>query len=153
MSFAAETSDQPHSSTLPDISQSALLEAGVLLASELSLPVLLRRVVEIAREITQARYGALGVIGLGGGIAQFITVGMSDEERVAIGPIPTGRGILGALISDQKPLRLTRLQDDPRSVGFPPHHPPMTSFLGAPVRARGKVFGNLYLTEKNGAAS
>jgi signal transduction histidine kinase len=128
--------------------QSALIEAGVLLAAELSLPTLLRRLVEIAVRITGARYGALGVIGPGGGIVEFISVGLDDRQRAAIGHIPRGRGILGALIHDPKPLRLVRLQDDPRSVGFPPNHPPMTSFLGAPVRARGQVFGNLYLTEK-----
>ena len=128
--------------------QSALIEAGVLLAAELSLPTLLRRLVEIAVRSTGARYGALGVMGPGGGIVEFISVGLDDRQLAAIGPIPKGRGILGALIHDPKPLRLVRLQDDPRSVGFPPNHPPMTSFLGAPVRARGQVFGNLYLTEK-----
>lgn len=152
MSFARETPGRPPGSPPADSSQSALLEAGVLLASELSLPVLLRRLVDIAMQITEARYGALGVTGPDGTIVEFINLGMSDEERLAIGPTPTGRGILGALIRDQRPLRLTRLQDDPHSVGFPAHHPPMTSFLGAPVRALGKVFGNLYLTEKQGAA-
>jgi signal transduction histidine kinase len=104
-------------------------------------------------QITEARYGALGVTGPDGTIVEFVTLGISDEARLAIGATPTGRGILGALVRDQKPLRLARLQDDPRSVGFPAHHPPMTSFLGAPVHAGGKVFGNLYLTEKNGATS
>jgi signal transduction histidine kinase len=129
-----------------------LVEAGVLLASELSLPILLRRLIEIAMQITKARYGALGVTGSNGTIAKFINVGMSDEERRAIGHTPTGKGILGALIQDQQPLRLARLQDDPRSAGFPAHHPPMTSFLGAPLRAGGRVFGNLYLTDKEGGA-
>ncbi len=132
----------------PEANQSALIEAGVLLAAELSLPTLLRRLVEIAVSITGAHYGALGVIGPGGGIVEFITVGLDDRQRATIGAIPTGRGILGALIHEPKPLRLVRLQDDPRSVGFPAFHPPMTSFLGAPVRARGRVFGNLYLTDK-----
>jgi signal transduction histidine kinase len=135
--------------TFPDAS-AALIEAGLLLAAELSLPILLRRLVEIAVRITKARYGALGVTSPGGGISEFITVGLADEDRAKIGPIPTGRGILGALTDDPRPLRLRHLQDDARSVGFPPHHPPMTSFLGAPVRARGQVFGNLYLTEKAG---
>jgi signal transduction histidine kinase len=133
--------------------QASLIEAGVLLAAELSLPVLLRRLVEIAVRISRARYGALGVSGPGGGIVEFITVGLDNDQRAAIGPIPTGRGILGTLIHDPRPLRLDRLQDDPRSVGFPANHPPMTSFLGAPVRARGRVFGNLYLTEKEGGGS
>ncbi|MGH7757822.1 MAG: sensor histidine kinase [Candidatus Dormibacteria bacterium] len=133
-----------------DAAQTALVEAGVLLASELALPALLKRLVEVAVRISGARYGALGVLGASGQISQFITVGVSDEARSAIGPIPRGRGILGALIHDPRPLRLDKLQADPRSVGFPPNHPLMTSFLGAPVRARGQVFGNLYLTEKRG---
>ncbi|MGA7362577.1 MAG: GAF domain-containing sensor histidine kinase [Candidatus Dormiibacterota bacterium] len=144
---------RPTGEVAPGDTQAALIEAGVLLASELALPTLLRRLVEIAAQITQARYGALGVAGPDGTILEFITVGLSDEARQAIGAIPTGRGILGALIHDPQPLRLDRLQDDPRSVGFPPHHPAMTSFLGAPVRALGKVFGNLYLTEKAGGTS
>jgi signal transduction histidine kinase len=144
---------RPTGEVAPGDTQAALIEAGVLLASELALPALLRRLVEIAAQITQARYGALGVAGPDGTILEFITVGLSDEARREIGAIPTGRGILGALIHDPQPLRLDRLQDDPRSVGFPPHHPAMTSFLGAPVRALGKVFGNLYLTEKAGGNS
>jgi signal transduction histidine kinase len=104
-------------------------------------------------QITEARYGALGVTGPDGTIVEFINLGISDEDRLAIGPPPAGRGILGALIRDPTPLRLTQLHNDSRSVGFPAHHPPMTSFLGAPVRALGKVFGNLYLTEKRGAPS
>ncbi|MGC2191244.1 MAG: GAF domain-containing protein, partial [Candidatus Dormiibacterota bacterium] len=150
MSVDERGRDQDGASSSPTDPRSALIDAGVLLAAELSLPALLRRLVEIAVAITGARYGALGVSGPGGGIVEFITVGLTDEERVAVGPIPSGRGILGALIHDSRPLRLVRLQDDPRSVGFPPHHPPMTSFLGAPVSARGRVFGNLYLTEKEG---
>ncbi len=134
----------------PAPARDALVEAGLLLAGELSLPVLLRRFVELAVSITRARYGALGVTGPGGRIVEFITVGLDPEQRRAIGPIPSGRGILGALIHDPRPLRLERLQDDPRSIGFPPNHPPMTTFLGAPVRARGQIFGNLYLTEKEG---
>lgn len=137
----------------PDGDRTVLVEAGVLLASELSLPALLRRLVELAVRITGARYGALGVLGPEGRIVEFITVGLSDEQRAAIGPIPQGRGILGALIHDPQPLRLAHLREDPRSVGFPPNHPPMTTFLGAPVQARGKVFGNLYLTEKVGKRS
>ncbi len=129
-----------------------LVEAGVLLAAELALPALLQRVVELAVRMTGARYGALGVTGPGGRIVDFITVGIDAKRRTAIGSLPSGRGILGALIRDPKPLRLARLQDDPRSAGFPPEHPPMTTFLGAPVRARGQVFGNLYLTEKAGGA-
>jgi signal transduction histidine kinase len=129
-----------------------LLEAGLILSSELSLPLILQRIVELAAEITGARYGALGVLGRDGGISEFITTGISDTERAAIGHIPVGRGILGVLINDARPLRLAEIASDPRSVGFPPNHPPMRSFLGAPVSARGQVFGNIYLTEKRGAA-
>ena len=128
-----------------------LLELGLALAADLSLPTVLQRIIELAVELTGARYGALGVLGTDGRIRQFITVGISEEERRAIGPLPVGEGILGALIHDAKPLRLRRIVDDRRSIGFPANHPPMSSFLGAPVVARGKVFGNIYLTEKQGA--
>ncbi|HEX6677244.1 MAG TPA: GAF domain-containing sensor histidine kinase [Actinomycetes bacterium] len=129
-----------------------LVEAGLILSSELSLPVTLQRIVELAAELTGARYGALGVLGRDGTITEFITTGVSDAERAAIGHIPVGRGILGVLIDDARPLRLAEIAGDPRSVGFPPNHPPMRSFLGAPVTARGQVFGNIYLTEKQDAA-
>jgi signal transduction histidine kinase len=125
-----------------------LLDAGLALAADLELPVILQRIVELAAELTGARYGALGVLGRDGAIAEFITTGVSDQERAAVGHIPVGRGILGVLIEDPRPLRLRDLADDPRSVGFPPNHPPMRSFLGVPVMARGQVYGNLYLTEK-----
>ena len=129
-----------------------LLETGMALASELSLPVLLQRIVELAVDVTAARYGALGVVGPDGDLVDFLTTGISDEERARIGALPRGRGLLGALIADARPLRLEEISRDPRSAGFPPLHPPMHTFLGAPVRARGKVFGNLYLTEKQGAS-
>ena len=130
-----------------------LLEAGMILSSELSLPALLQRLVELATALTGAGYGALGVIDeAGSGLADFVTTGITAEQRAAIGHLPEGRGILGALISDARPLRLREIRDDHRSVGFPPNHPSMHSFLGAPVRALGQVFGNLYLTEKQGAA-
>jgi signal transduction histidine kinase len=128
-----------------------LLELGLALAADLSLPTVLQRIIELAVELTGARYGALGVLAPNGRIRQFITVGITAEERRAIGPLPVGEGILGALIHDAKPLRLRRIVDDGRSIGFPANHPPMSSFLGAPVVARGKVFGNIYLTEKQGA--
>jgi signal transduction histidine kinase len=128
-----------------------LLEAGLALSSERSLPAILQRIVELATRLTGARYGAIGVLGPGGGISQFVYTGITPEQRAAIGDLPVGKGILGALIQDARPLRLRELSRDPRSVGFPPHHPPMRSFLGAPVMARGQVFGNIYLTEKRGA--
>jgi signal transduction histidine kinase len=130
----------------------ALVQAGLVLASELSLPSILQRIVELACQVADARYGALGVLNPDGRMIQeFITHGVTQEERRAIGNIPVGRGILGALITDATPLRLTKIQDDPRSVGFPINHPPMTSFLGVPVKVRDRVYGNLYLTEKLGA--
>ena len=128
-----------------------LLETGLALASELSLSAVLQRIVAAAVKLTGARYGALGVLGKDGLIADFITVGVTAEQRAAIGHPPVGRGILGVLIREARPLRLADLTQDPRSVGFPPNHPPMRSFLGAPVIARGLVYGNLYLTEKQGA--
>jgi two-component system, NarL family, sensor histidine kinase DevS len=129
-----------------------LVEAGIALSSELSLGALLKRLVETAAELTGARYGALGVIdATGTGLEQFITVGADAETRAAIGDLPRGRGILGVLIRDPEPLRLADVSQDPRSVGFPPGHPPMGTFLGVPVRLRGTVFGNLYLTEKAGS--
>jgi signal transduction histidine kinase len=128
-----------------------LIEAGVALASELDLDAVLLRIVELATEITGARYGALGVLGDDRRIARFLTVGISPEERARIGDPPTGHGILGVLIDDARPVRIDDLARDPRSYGFPPRHPPMHSFLGAPVRALGRVFGNIYLTDKQGA--
>jgi signal transduction histidine kinase len=128
-----------------------LLEAGMALSSERSLPAILQRIVELATRLTGARYGAIGVLGSHGGISQFITTGITPEQRAAIGDLPVGKGILGVLIEDARPLRLRDLRSDPRSAGFPANHPPMRSFLGAPVTARGRVFGNIYLTEKRGA--
>lgn len=131
-----------------------LLEAAALqLTSEHSTEIILQRIVEIAAELTGARYAALGVIAPdGGSLSEFLTTGLAEAERAAIGPLPEGLGILGAIIQDPRPLRLAEINRDPRSVGFPPNHPPMHSFLGAPVGARGRVVGNLYLTEKQGAA-
>jgi len=123
----------------------------MILASELSLEAVLQRIIELAVEITDARYGALGVIGPGGELLEFITTGITPQERAAIGAPPHGRGILGALIETGKPLRLPDISADPRSVGFPPNHPRMASFLGAPIVVRGEVFGDIYLTEKRGA--
>ena len=128
-----------------------LLESALILSSDLSLQVVLQRIIDLAAKLTDARYGALGVVGSGGRLLDFVTTGITPEERQAIGPLPVGLGILGVPIRDAKPLRLRRISGDPRHVGFPPHHPPMESFLGAPVKGRGRVFGNIYLTEKQGA--
>jgi signal transduction histidine kinase len=137
------------SATAPDHRLQALLAAGVAIASGLELEQILPRLVQSACDLTGARYGALGVLDESGNrLAQFITTGVGDEERAAIGDLPTGKGILGVLITDARPLRLAEIGSDPRSVGFPPNHPPMRNFLGVPVIAGGSVFGNLYLTEK-----
>jgi signal transduction histidine kinase len=126
-----------------------LVHAGIALNSELSLDSLLQRLVETAAELTGARYAALGVIDRAGrSLERFFTTGIDEEKREAIGDLPRGRGILGVLIREAKPLRLHDIADDPRSVGFPPHHPPMRTFLGVPIVLRGVAYGNLYLTEK-----
>lgn len=125
-----------------------LLAANRSVVSELALPGVLRRIVEAARAIAGARYAALGVIGPDGTLEQFIHTGMDDATVERIGQLPTGRGVLGALIEEPAPIRLHAISDDPRSVGFPPGHPPMMGFLGVPVRSRGEVFGNLYLTDR-----
>ena len=128
-----------------------LLEAGLTLAAELSLPIVLQRIVDLAAEVTDARYGALGVISDEGELVEFITTGISARQRRDIGALPRGRGVLGLLITEPRPVRIGNIADHPRSVGFPPNHPPMRSFIGAPVRAMGRVFGNIYLAEKRGA--
>ncbi len=129
----------------------ALLDAGMAVTSELSLDALLLRLVEAAAELTAARYAALGVIDQSGSqLERFLTTGIDAETQAAIGDLPRGRGILGALIREAAPLRLHDLSQDPRSVGFPPNHPPMRSFLGVPILLRGVAYGNLYLTEKAG---
>ncbi|WP_306415717.1 GAF domain-containing sensor histidine kinase [Arthrobacter livingstonensis] len=127
-----------------------LLSAVVTVAEDLSLDAVLERVVKSACTLLNARYAALGVIGEDQSLSHFITVGIDKELVRRIGPLPTGHGVLGLLTSDPRPLRLHDLHEHPASYGFPEHHPPMVSFLGVPVRVRGTVFGNLYLTEKAG---
>jgi signal transduction histidine kinase len=126
-----------------------LLDAVLSISSDLDLPDTLQRVVEVAAALVDARYGALGVLDQGGTrLSEFLTVGFDDETRARIGHLPEGHGILGLLIVDPRPLRLPDLGEHPDSYGFPPGHPPMRSFLGVPIRVRGTVFGNLYLTDK-----
>jgi signal transduction histidine kinase len=137
--------------TGPRDPRDALLEAGLTLASELSLPIVLQRIVDIAAQVTDARYGALGVIGAGDELVDFITTGISGKQRRAIGALPRGRGILGLLIREPRIVRLKTIGSHPQSVGFPPNHPPIHSFLGAPVQALGKIYGNIYLGDKRGA--
>src|SRR5215216_1585602 len=129
-----------------------LLDAVLTVGSDLDLPAMLERIIEAAVDLVDARYGALGVLDdTRTRLAQFVTVGLDDETYNAIGHLPEGHGILGLLIVDPKPLRLPDLREHPDSFGFPPNHPPMRSFLGVPVRVRGEVFGNLYLTDKQSA--
>ncbi|WP_438490667.1 GAF domain-containing protein [Streptomyces sp. S186] len=130
----------------------SLLDAVMGLGRGLELPQVLRGIVEAAVTLTDAEYGALGVVG-DGQLSQFLPVGMSDELMEMIGRTPCGHGILGELIRNPAPLRLTDLSRHPRSYGFPANHPPMRTFLGVPVRVRDEVFGNLYLTEKRGGGS
>jgi signal transduction histidine kinase len=125
-----------------------LLAANRTITADLTLPTVLRRIVEAGCQLVRARYGALGVVAPDGGLAEFVHVGLDERTVGRIGHLPEGKGLLGALIDDPRTIRLRSIEDDPRSVGFPPHHPPMTSFLGVPVLVRGKVFGNLYLTER-----
>ena len=127
-----------------------LLRANALVAGELSVPVVLRQIVEAARDLLGARYAALGVLGRDGGIEQFVHAGMDDELVARIGGLPKGRGILGLLSSEPVPIRLGDLSAHPASAGFPPGHPPMADFLGVPVRIGEEIFGNLYLTERCG---
>ena len=125
----------------------ALLRATQAVVQPLDLPVVLKGIVQAAVELVDARYGALGIVAEQGGLEAFIHVGMPPEQVSAIGHLPEGRGVLGALIDDPRPIRLRHIADDPRSVGFPAGHPPMDGFLGLPVRVRDEVYGNLYLTE------
>jgi signal transduction histidine kinase len=130
-----------------------LLEAVLAVGSHLDLQTVLRRIVEASVTLVDAEYGALGVIGGSGYLAQFLTVGVDEEAAVQIGTLPRGHGVLGVLIRDPQPLRLDDITQHPAAFGFPPNHPPMRTFLGVPVRVRDAVFGNLYLTEKRGGGS
>ena len=127
-----------------------LLEANRMILSELALSTVLQRVVVAARELAGARYAALGVLGPDGSLEQFVHDGLGGVEVCPPGQLPRGDGLLGVLISDPRPLRLTRLSEHPESVGLPATHPRMESFLGVPIEARGAVYGNLYLTEREG---
>jgi signal transduction histidine kinase len=129
-----------------------LLEAVVAVGATLDLETVLTQIVEAAITLVRARYGALGIIGEGGRLVEFVPVGLADDEIEAIHHWPEGRGLFGALITNPRPLRLPDISGSPKSSGFPPGHPPMKSFLGVPVRVRNEVYGNLYLTEKEGGA-
>lgn len=127
-----------------------LVEAMLSVTAGLEFSETLRTIVRAAISLVDARYGALGVLGQGEGLSEFIYEGIDEETRARIGSLPQGRGVLGVLINEPKAMRLDNLSTHPDSVGFPPHHPPMRSFLGVPVQVRGEVFGNLYLAEKAG---
>jgi len=128
----------------------ALHETGLALSSELTLETVLRRIVDLARELTGARYGALAVVDEHGRIVRFLTAGLTPEERAQLGEPPTGKGLLGQIFADNRPIRVNEISRDPRSIGFPPGHPPMRTFLGVPITLRGRTYGNLYLTDKQG---
>jgi signal transduction histidine kinase len=131
-----------------------LMGAVLMITADVELADMLRHLVEEARSLVGARYAALGVLNeTRTALERFITVGLSEAEESLIGDRPTGRGVLGLLITDPAPLRLDHLEEHPGRYGFPPGHPPMTSFLGVPVRVRDEVYGNLYLTDKEGATS
>lgn len=130
----------------------SLLDAVVAVSSNLELGDVLHRIVVSACELVDATYGALGVLGPSGEeLVEFVTQGLTEDERAAIGPLPRGHGLLGMIIKSPHPQRVSDIGEHPDSYGFPPNHPPMTSFLGAPVRIRDQVFGNLYLTDKRSA--
>ncbi|MEX0799771.1 MAG: GAF domain-containing sensor histidine kinase [Dehalococcoidia bacterium] len=126
----------------------ALYEAGMALNSELSLPAVLRRLVDLGRTLTGARFGALSVLGPDGRIEEFVHAGLSDEQRQAIGALPVGKGLLGVILREGAVLRVNDMGGDGRRVGFPANHPEMKSLLGVPVLSRGRVIGNLYLTDR-----
>ncbi len=140
-------------SGLTDERLEQLLEVGRSIVSELDLEPLLRRVLDAARDLTGAAYAALGILNEdGSGLERFLHAGIDEQTRREIGPLPRGRGVLGELIRNPRPLRLPDVGAHPRSYGFPPSHPEMKTFLGTPVLVRGDAWGNLYLTEKTGGA-
>lgn len=146
--FAVPGPSPPGTPLSDDHRLRVLLDASRSIVSELSLPAVLRRIIDSAREVASARYAAIGVVGRDGVLDQFIHAGMDAGTVTRVGALPTGRGVLGALVRQPTPIRLHRISDDPRAVGFPPGHPQMGTFLGVPVHVRGEVFGNLYLADR-----
>ncbi|HWE43943.1 MAG TPA: GAF domain-containing sensor histidine kinase [Gemmatimonadaceae bacterium] len=142
---------EPRTESEPARVADVLIRTGLALASAPDLDTLLQVLADSARELVEARYGALGVVNAEGtGLEDFITSGLSADQRARMGALPTGHGILGLLVRDSRPIRLHDLRDHPESVGVPANHPKMRSFLGVPITSRGRVFGNLYVTEKVG---
>jgi signal transduction histidine kinase len=130
----------------------ALVQASLALTTELPLESVLQKIADVARDVLGARYAALGVINEAGtGLSQFLTAGVDEATKRAIGPLPTGKGVLGLLITERRPIRIRTLASHAHSAGFPANHPPMGSFLGVPIMVRDKAYGNLYVTEKQGA--
>ncbi len=122
------------------------------IAGVLDLTAVLQQIVDRVRELVDAQYAALGIINDEGRLERFVTSGLTDEEYRRIGPLPKGRGLLGLIIDENRSFRIADIETDPRRYGFPPHHPPMHSFLGAPISIKGVSIGRLYLTNKQGAA-
>ena len=143
-----EVQDRLHAVARTQERVQGLLNAFLSVSTGLDLDVTLRRIVEAATELVDAQYGALGVLAADGSLSAFVHVGVGDELAARMGHLPEGKGVLGELIVKPQALRLEDLRRHPASIGFPPHHPEMSSFLGVPVRSRGEVFGNLYLTAK-----
>lgn len=137
---------------MPETSRrlAALVEAGMILSSELDLDALLQRIADISRDVVGAEYGAVGVVDESGMLTRFVYSGIGKQQADEIGSLPTGVGVLGAIIEEGRPIRLKEISQHPRSYGFPEGHPPMHTFLGAPIVVGGRVFGRLYLTEKSG---
>jgi signal transduction histidine kinase len=143
---------QPSRAHSDEVRLRRLVEAAILINAERSLDAVLQAVVDAAREVIGSRYAALGVLDVTGTeLGRFVTSGLTQEQADRIGRPPSGKGILGLLIADPRPIRLANLATHPKAHGFPDHHPPMTSFLGVPVRGRKGILGNLYLTDKQGA--
>jgi signal transduction histidine kinase len=136
----------------PERLTAGLVEAGLALASELDIDALLQRIADLAREVVVARYGAVGVVGEDGLLLRFVYSGIDAETADDIGDLPHGRGLLGVLLEGGRPMRMSEISEHKDSYGFPPNHPPMHSFLGVPIIVRNRVFGRLYLTEKQGAS-
>ncbi|MCZ1070610.1 GAF domain-containing protein [Rhodococcus sp. A5(2022)] len=147
----AEIRDRLTDTVTTRASLQSLLEAVLVVGSGLELDSMLQRIVSAAVTLLDARYGALGVRAPDGGLSEFVYVGIAPESRGRMGHLPEGRGLLGLLINDPRPVRIADLSRHPASIGFPPGHPPMKSFLGTPIMVRGKVFGSIYLTEKVGS--
>ncbi|MEO8229674.1 MAG: GAF domain-containing sensor histidine kinase [Chloroflexota bacterium] len=149
---ARRTSEPPASASLDAAALDAVDEAARAIAGLLDIEDALQLIVERVRTLVGARYGALGIVGPDDQIQRFITSGMTSHEREAIGPLPRGRGLLGLIMREALSYRIPNIGAHPDSSGFPPNHPPMTSFLGVPVTSRGRSVGNFYLTDKAGAA-